>query len=225
MTAQRHPCPCHGATPPDARATTSHLDRSMDRAGFVRGVGLTTGSLVLAGASGALGSLLSPLTAAAASAPGLLLGSAKTLRPNQALAYTDPASGDPALLVRLLDSRLVSYDAVCTHAGCTVGYDPTRRLLACPCHGALFDPTRGAAVVGGPAPSPLGALAIRVDAQENVYALDGKPSSSASGTTPAPSKLHPSPPANGNGGNDDGGRHGGNDDGGRHGGRPPGNDD
>ena len=108
------------------------------------------------------------------------LGNVKGLPANSAGQYTDPTSGDPALLVHLPDGRFVAYDAVCTHAGCTVQYDPTQHQLACPCHGAAFDPANGAQVLAGPAPQPLATLEVRVDAHGNAFAKAG------AGSSPAP---------------------------------------
>ncbi len=101
--------------------------------------------------------------AAAPQAPAgmTFLGNVKGLLANSAGQYTDPTSGDPALLVHLPDGRFVAYDAGCTHAGCTVEYDPTQHQLACPCCGAVFDPAHGAQVLAGPAPQPLAALEVR----------------------------------------------------------------
>jgi thiosulfate dehydrogenase [quinone] large subunit len=57
----------------------------------------------------------------------------------------------------------VAFDAVCTHAGCTVEWDAADRLLFCPCHGAAFDPAHHAAVIDGPTNAPLPGLSIVVD--------------------------------------------------------------
>jgi Rieske Fe-S protein len=106
-----------------------------------------------------------------APANGILLGNVSTVPANQAGFYTDPASGDPALLVHLPGDRFVAFDAVCTHAGCTVQYDPSQQLLVCPCHGAMFDPAQNARVVAGPADLPLTALKVKVLDNGDVYAL------------------------------------------------------
>jgi len=64
----------------------------------------------------------------------------------------------------LRDGTFVAFDAVCTHAGCTVGFDAASGILLCPCHDATFDPARNAAVLGGPTDQPLAGLPIVVDA-------------------------------------------------------------
>ena len=58
---------------------------------------------------------------------------------------------------------IVAFDAVCTHAGCTVEYDRPSGYLVCPCHGATFDPANHAQVLGGPTDQPLAAIPIHVD--------------------------------------------------------------
>ena len=52
---------------------------------------------------------------------------------------------------------------MCTHAGCTVGFDAASAILLCPCHDATFDPANDAAVLGGPTDQPLASLPIVVD--------------------------------------------------------------
>jgi thiosulfate dehydrogenase [quinone] large subunit len=86
------------------------------------------------------------------------------------LNFQDPANGDPAVAVSLAGGSLAAFDAICTHAGCQVAYDPSLKLLGCPCHGAEFDPAQGAAVVAGPAPSPLASIRLQVGTDGGVYA-------------------------------------------------------
>lgn len=215
---------------PSSTSGTAQVTRSC----FLQRTGQVAGAVALSAV--ALEALSAIPLAAEAAKPkaggGQLLGNIKGLGNNQALTYTDPASGDPALLIRLANGTVVSYDAVCTHAGCTVNYDTTRQMLSCPCHGALYDPAHGATVVGGPAPAPLGALAVRVDASGNVYALDGTAtaantatSSKSSTSTKANTSQLKKPQPNLNQGDDGGSRRttrggksskkGGSDDGGR----------
>lgn len=95
------------------------------------------------------------------------LGPAKRLPAGQAATYADPADGSPALLIREAGGKLSAYSAVCTHAGCTVGYQGGQ--IACPCHGATFDPQTGA-VTGGPAPTGLAVKHV-VERGGQIYAV------------------------------------------------------
>jgi Rieske Fe-S protein len=58
------------------------------------------------------------------------------------------------------------FSAICTHQGCMVNA-VSGGVISCPCHGSRFDARTGA-VVGGPAPSPLPAIAVVVRSG-NVY--------------------------------------------------------
>jgi cytochrome b6-f complex iron-sulfur subunit len=69
-------------------------------------------------------------------------------------------AGSPAVLVHLQNGNFAAYSAVCTHQGCTVAYQNGQ--LFCPCHGSVFDPSRGGAVLSGPAPAPLPRIAVKV---------------------------------------------------------------
>jgi Rieske Fe-S protein len=53
-----------------------------------------------------------------------------------------------------------AFSAVCTHMGCLVS-TISNGTIDCPCHGSQYSISTGA-VVGGPAPSPLPAQAIKV---------------------------------------------------------------
>jgi thiosulfate dehydrogenase [quinone] large subunit len=105
------------------------------------------------------------------SAPlGTAIGSLDQLRSQGSIAYQDPHSGDPAVAVDLGNNNVVAFDAVCTHAGCTVQYDPSQKLLYCPCHGAVFDPAHQAQVLQGPAPTPLSPLPVTVASDGTIHA-------------------------------------------------------
>jgi thiosulfate dehydrogenase [quinone] large subunit len=106
---------------------------------------------------------------AVASPTGTRIGLLSDLESRGSLTFTDPASGDPAVVVALSGGSVVAFDAICTHAGCQVAYDSSQRLLTCPCHGAAFDPSHSAAVVAGPAPTPLAPINVVVGADGAVY--------------------------------------------------------
>ncbi len=61
-------------------------------------------------------------------------------------------SGHPVIVVRT-PQGFRAFSAICTHLGCIVGWDATRRQIACPCHAGFFD--LNGRVVGGPPPRPL----------------------------------------------------------------------
>ncbi len=96
-----------------------------------------------------------------------------TVRAHRATPFTDPTTGDPAVLVALSNGSIVAFDAICTHAGCTVAFDQLSGHLLCPCHGAIFDPAHGGAVLDGPTDQPLASLPIRIDQQTGVISLAG----------------------------------------------------
>lgn len=58
---------------------------------------------------------------------------------------------------------IVAYSGVCTHTGCDVtDWYPDVLHFKCPCHESEFDPADAARVVGGPAPSQLAALPLKL---------------------------------------------------------------
>src|SRR5580700_4832925 len=54
-----------------------------------------------------------------------------------------------------------AFTAICTHEGCIVS-NVSNGTINCPCHGSKFSIKDGS-VVNGPAPSPLAAIAIKVE--------------------------------------------------------------
>ncbi len=91
---------------------------------------------------------------------------------NSAVTFTIPGTGDPGYEFDLPNQQFVAFDAICTHAGCEVGYDPGSGHLICPCHGAQYDPTHQAAVLQGPAQLPLTAVKIHIDSASGAITLE-----------------------------------------------------
>lgn len=69
---------------------------------------------------------------------------------NSAVRFIDAETEQPAVLIRLVGGEFVAYSALCSHEGCPVSYQPEPQRIACPCHGAVFDPARGGAAEVGP---------------------------------------------------------------------------
>jgi Rieske Fe-S protein len=73
-------------------------------------------------------------------------------------AFEDPQGG-PAFLLQPAAGTFLAYSGICTHNGCTVGYDEAAAEFACPCHGARFEVATGEPVQG-PAQQPLAKIAV-----------------------------------------------------------------
>ncbi len=95
------------------------------------------------------------------------LGAASQLPVGQGATYPDPGDGQPDIVIRQRNGTLVAHSAVCTHAGCTVGYQGGQ--IVCPCHGSVFNAQTGA-VITGPAVTPLAPRDVIQHAGE-IYAL------------------------------------------------------
>jgi rieske iron-sulfur protein len=78
------------------------------------------------------------------------------------LARFDPADLSEETRARAAEG-VVAYSAVCTHQACPVNmWSKARDGLVCSCHGSVYDPKNGAAVVDVPAPRPLPSLAVKI---------------------------------------------------------------
>jgi thiosulfate dehydrogenase [quinone] large subunit len=80
------------------------------------------------------------------------LGPSSRLPTGQAASYPDPSDGSTDILIRESDGSLRAFSAICTHAGCQVGYQGGQ--IVCPCHGAVYSAETGQ-VEAGPAPQGL----------------------------------------------------------------------
>jgi cytochrome b6-f complex iron-sulfur subunit len=66
----------------------------------------------------------------------------------------------PAMLIHHDDDTWTALSAVCTHLGCTAGYEPVEKRVFCPCHGGVYDAKTGANVAGPP-PKPLTVFQVK----------------------------------------------------------------
>lgn len=101
--------------------------------------------------------------------PGTKLGAASDVPVAGAASFTDPATGDPAIVVQPRAGVFLAFDAVCPHAGCTVEYDQRNAIFVCPCHGSQFNGSTGAVEIG-PASQGLGKIAIAKGSDGQLYA-------------------------------------------------------
>jgi rieske iron-sulfur protein len=78
-----------------------------------------------------------------------------------------PGLFQPPTRIDWTDHGVVAYSAVCTHLSCTVSWKRARQveadIILCHCHNGLYDPLRGAKVIGGPPPRPLPQIAVQVE--------------------------------------------------------------
>jgi Rieske Fe-S protein len=73
------------------------------------------------------------------------------------VVITQPTSG-----------QFKAFSAICTHQGCTVN-DISNNVISCPCHGSKYSAEDGS-VQGGPAPSPLSGVNIKVSGDTITFA-------------------------------------------------------
>ncbi len=128
----------------------------------------TTSTTQTTNATNATGGGSSTTQTTAALPSGTSVGPASSVPVGGSASFTDPASGDPALVVQQTAGEYLAFDAVCPHAGCTVAYAPSAKIIACPCHGSEFNARTGA-VIQGPATSGLTPIKVIKGANGDLY--------------------------------------------------------
>jgi len=130
-------------------------------------IGVVVNALLSGGESTAsqvtMQSVSPPIASGTSGGSSKVIAQVSAVARNAATTFTIPSTRHPGVLIHLPSDQFVAYDAICTHAGCQVDYDPTSQHLVCPCHGATYDPAQGAAVLSGPTHIPLTVVAVQVD--------------------------------------------------------------
>ena len=85
-------------------------------------------------------------------------GKPEDLQPNSGMVFQ--FGSQPALLVRTPEGDLRAFSAVCTHLGCTVNYEPEKKVIWCPCHNGAFD--LHGRNIAGPPPKPLPEFKVNI---------------------------------------------------------------
>jgi len=86
------------------------------------------------------------------------VGSGRVIR------FDYPEPGEPCLLARLDDGKLVAFGQKCTHLQCAVTPDVGAGKFVCPCHKGYFDMQTGRPLAGPPRrPLPRITLEVRDD--------------------------------------------------------------
>ncbi|MBI1353135.1 MAG: Rieske 2Fe-2S domain-containing protein [Acidobacteria bacterium] len=99
--------------------------------------------------------LATPVERAAEAGAVTQISIPKTDEPPAGSALMLQFGARPAMLIHHADGSLVCFDAVCTHLGCTVQFEPDQKRIFCACHSGVYDMRTGQ-VVGGPPPRSLG---------------------------------------------------------------------
>jgi Rieske Fe-S protein len=102
--------------------------------------------------------------------PPRKIENAETLLPGSCLYFNYPTRSDPAVLLRSSEGEYRAYSRRCSHAGCSVDFDPSRRCLTCPCHQGAFDPRFGY-VMFGPPRRPLDEIVLQMRAGGSLWAV------------------------------------------------------
>lgn len=140
---------------------------SLSRRQFCNGVIITSAGLVLA----------KPLQAYSASQQGRLVEyppyrivGAECVMPGYSLYFDYPTAKDPAVLTRSCEGEFQAFSRKCSHAGCSVEFDVTRKCLQCPCHKGTYD-VRAGEVMLGPPRKPLESIVLQIRAGGQVWAV------------------------------------------------------
>ncbi len=94
--------------------------------------------------------------------------SARLLQPRSSLLVQPEGTRDKIIVVNH-EGSLSALSAICTHMGCTVGYNAQTGRMHCPCHGSEY--ALDGSNLKGPAQRPLKQYAVTMENGQLVIAL------------------------------------------------------
>lgn len=104
--------------------------------------------------------MTNPGTGPAGTSTGTTIDLDLSLAQYSALNSTGSSKIVQNILIINTGTKIVALSSICTHQGCTVGYNAGAAEIDCPCHGSVFS-TNGSVLVG-PASSPLRSYPVSV---------------------------------------------------------------
>ncbi len=163
----------HGRKEPVAKGATSDLQRRevvrIGAVGVLALFGGVLGRLFASSPTGRSKAMNTSSSSGDSGTGGTVLAALSSLAVGSPVHCT-ATNVAPAVLIRTEISKVCAFDAICTHQGCTVAFDPASQTLICPCHASQFDPRSHAAVLAGPAPAPLAEITVKIDGANIVLA-------------------------------------------------------
>lgn len=155
-----------------SRASLRFLDddekSNLTRRNFCNRLLLTSAGVVVAAKT--LNAQFAPRQDSLVAYPPMKIEGAERLMPGSAIYFCYPTRNDSAILLRDASGEYCAFNRKCSHVGCSVEFDPTRRCLECPCHKGTYD-VRTGLVLYGPPPRPLDQIVLQVRAGGEVWAV------------------------------------------------------
>lgn len=139
-------------------------EKPLPRRSLLLGAGVTAGgALALSACAPSAGENPAPSATGASGAAGATGAPARVAKLSDVkvgATATGKVNGKTVVIFRPEETKVIAYDAACTHAGCPVA--PAGPDFECPCHGSSFKGSDGS-VITGPAREPLASLSAAID--------------------------------------------------------------
>lgn len=165
------------------KLTYFDMGMSKSRRDFIQIMGSIGVLIAIAGIFGAIEafgptppkSTQSESTTTTSNLPSGAIANVNEIQPLSPVYFDYPSAGFQNVLFKKSDGTVAALSMLCTHVCCTVNFDPGSKELFCPCHGSVFN--ESGAVLGGPAPSALPSIELRIDEFGNIFPTGVKGSS------------------------------------------------